>query len=116
MEYLLLIYGDPGATPQTEAEHEALFSDFQTWQADLVGRGLFVTGNPLGRDSTTTVRVRDQRAFLTDGPFAETKEFLGGFVIVRAESLDVALEIAKACPGAKYGSVEIHPIVEPVRA
>lgn len=116
MEYLLLIYGDPGAGPQNDGEHEALFNDFQSWHADLVSRGLLVTGNPLGQDSTTTVRVRNGRQILTDGPFAETKEFLGGFIIVRADSLDVALEIAGACPGAKYGSVEIHPIVEPVRA
>lgn len=116
MQYLLLIYGDPAAAPQSDAEHETLFSEFVTWQADLVGRGVFVTGNPLGRDSTTTVRVRDGRQFLTDGPFAETKEYLGGFIIVEADSLDVALEAAKTCPGAKYGSVEIHPIVEPVNA
>lgn len=115
MEYLLLIHGDPGVTPQSDAEHQALFGDFQKWHADLVDRGMFVTGNPLGRDSTTTVRVRVGKQFLTDGPFAETKEFLGGFVVIRAESLDVALDVAKACPGARYGSVEIHPVVEPVR-
>lgn len=115
MEYLLLIYGDPGASPQSPEEHEALFGDFQAWQDDLVRRGVFVAGNPLGRESTATVRVRDGRPHLTDGPFAETKEFLGGFVIVRAQSLDAARDVAKACPGAKYGSVEIHAIVEPVR-
>lgn len=115
MEYLLLIYGDPGVTPQTAAEHEALFNDFQAWQADLVGRGLFVAGNPLGRDDMTTVRVRDGRQVLTDGPFAETKEFLGGFVMLRAASLDEALDAAKSCPGAKYGSVQVHPVVEPTR-
>ena len=116
MQYLMLIYGDPSAAPQSDAEHGALFNDFVAWQERLVAQGTFVTGNPLGRESTTTVRVREGRALLTDGPFAETKEYLGGFIIVEADSLDVALEAAKTCPGAKYGSVEIHPIVEPVNA
>lgn len=113
MQYMLLIYGDPSNAPQSEEEHEALFHDFAAWSGELHSRGVVVTGNPLApTTSATTVRVRDGRHAITDGPFAEVKEYLGGFLILKAESLDEALEVAKRCPGAKYGSVEIRPIVE----
>lgn len=112
MQYMLLINGDNSLEPTTEEEHDALFQDFQRFTSDLRSRGAFVMGNPLApATSATTVRVRDGKYAITDGPFAETKEYLGGFLIIEADSLDVALEAAKACPAAKYGSVEIRPIV-----
>lgn len=112
MQYMLLIYADPSTSPQTEAEHDALFEAFQTFTKDIRSSGAYVAGDPLAvPSSATTVRERDGKLTVTDGPFAETKEYLGGFVIVEAASLDEALEIASKCPGAKYGSVEIRPIV-----
>ncbi len=113
MQYALLIYGDEAAGPKSEAEHAALFEEFQTYTADLRQRGAYVEGNPLAPPSSaTTVRVRNGNRAVTDGPFAETKEFLGGYYVIEAESLDHALEAAAMCPGAKYGSVEIRPVAD----
>jgi len=112
MQYMLLIYADPAVAPQTEAEHNALFGDFQAFTADLKSSGTFVSGDPLAPPSSaTTVRSREGKILVTDGPFAETKEWLGGYLIIEAASLDAALEAANKCPGTKYGSVEIRPIV-----
>ncbi len=113
MQYMLLIYGDPSTPPRSEEESEALFQDFAAWSKDLRSRGVVVAGNPLApTSSATTVRVRDGKSLIMDGPFAETKEYLGGFCIIEAQSLDDMLEVAARCPGAKYGSVEIRPVVE----
>lgn len=112
MQYMMLIYADPSVPPTTEAEHHVLFEAFQTFTKDLRASGAYVAGDPLApTTSATTVRVRDGRLAVSDGPFAETKEWLGGFLIIEAGSLDDALEVATKCPGAKYGSVEIRPIV-----
>ena len=112
MQYMLLIYADPSTMPKDEAENDALFADFATFASDLHKSGAFVAGDPLApATSATTVRIRDGKRIVTDGPFAETKEWLGGFYIIEAPSLDEALEIAAKCPGAKYGPVEIRPIV-----
>lgn len=112
LQYMLLINGDESIQPQSEEEHETLFQNFQKFTSDLRSSGAFVMGNPFAPPtSATTVRVRDGKYAVTDGPFAETKEYLGGFLIIEADSLDIALETAKACPGLEYGSVEIRPIV-----
>jgi hypothetical protein len=112
MQYMLLIYADPSNPPRSEAEHDALFEAYQAFTKDLRSSGAYVAGDPFAPPtSATTVRVRDGKLAVTDGPFAETKEWLGGFVIIEASSLDDALEIATKCPGTKYGSVEIRPIV-----
>ena len=114
MRYMLLIYGDPGAGP-AEGSHEAQ-AEMQKWYAytqGLVGDGSFVAGDPLqGVDQATTVRVRDGKDLVTDGPFAETKEFLGGYYIVDVSDLDAALERAKRMPNIEHGSVEVRPIME----
>jgi hypothetical protein len=112
MQYLLLIYADPSSPPRSEEEADALFEDFAAWNKDLKASGALIAGNPLAPPSSaTTVRARDGKYAITDGPFAETKEYLGGFCIVEAESLDDVLDIAKRCPGNKYAPVEIRPIV-----
>ncbi len=112
MQYMLLIYADPSVPPQGEAEHTSLAEAFMAWRGDLRSRGVYVAGDPLApTSSATTVRVRGGKLAVTDGPFAETKEWLGGFAIIQADSLDDALEAASKCPGTKYGSVEIRPIV-----
>jgi hypothetical protein len=112
MQYMLLIYADPSVPAPSEAEGDALYEAYQTFTKDLRSSGAYVVGDPLApTTSATTVRVRDGKLAVTDGPFAETKEWLGGFLIIEASSLDAALEVATKCPGTKYGSVEIRPIV-----
>ncbi len=113
MQYMLLIYADPSIPPRSQAEDDSLFEAFQAYTKDLRSSGAFVAGDPLAPPSSaTTVRVRDGKLAVSDGPFAETKEWLGGFLIVEASSLDEALEVATRCPGTKYGSVEIRPIAK----
>jgi hypothetical protein len=112
MQYMLLIYADPSVPPPSEAEGNALYQAYQAFTNDLRSSGAYVAGDPLApTTSATTVRVRDGKLAVTDGPFAETKEWLGGFLIIEVSSLDDALEVARKCPGTKYGSVEIRPIV-----
>ncbi|HEY5257027.1 MAG TPA: YciI family protein [Candidatus Baltobacteraceae bacterium] len=113
MQYALLIYSDPSAAPKTEEEGNALYAEFMAFTNDIRSSGAFVSGEPLAMPtSATTVRVRDGKVAVSDGPFAETKEWLGGIYVIEAPSLDDALEVAKKCPGSKYGSVEIRPIAE----
>jgi hypothetical protein len=113
MQYALLIYGDETMAPKSATEHGALGEEFQAYTDDLRKRGAFVEGNPLAPPSSaTTVRIRNGNRAVTDGPFAETKEFLGGYYVIEAESLDQALEAAAMCPGAKYGAVEIRPVAD----
>jgi hypothetical protein len=113
MRYLLLIYEEPPATPPTPeqwAEMMPKYNAFTTW---LNERGWNKGGEALHDvDSATTVSVRDGRRIVTDGPFAETKEHLGGYYVVDVPSLDDAIEAASRVPGAKTGKVEIRPIAE----
>ena len=113
MKYMLLIYNAPDAapawgTPESDLQMKRYF-DFST---EVVDKGLFVAGDPLQDTSTaTTVRVRDGKSLTTDGPFAETKEVLGGYYILDCENLDQALEYAAKIPSAEYGSVEVRPLM-----
>jgi hypothetical protein len=113
MQYMLLIYNDPQAQPSTEAEGKAVHGEYITYTEGIRKRGAMVDGSALARPtSATTVRVREGNRVVTDGPFAETKEYLGGYYVIEAASLDHALDAAATCPGAKYGSVEIRPLVD----
>ena len=110
MQYLLLIYGPESEaddfSPETMAEYDAFWKHVSE-------RGALKAGEALHPVSTaTTVRVRDGQTVATDGPFAETKELLGGFYIVDVADLDEALGYAAMIPGAKTGSVEVRPIVD----
>jgi hypothetical protein len=111
---MLLIYDTPNSgpaegSPEAQAEMQAWFTYTQGLQED----GSFVSGDPLvGTDQATTVRVREGQELVTDGPFAETKEFLGGYYIVDVPDLDAALERAKRMPNINHGSVEVRPIME----
>jgi hypothetical protein len=105
MQYLLLIYTN-------EAElHPELMPGYMTFTQDIVKSGAFKAGDRLQPTTTaTTVRVRDGKTMITDGPFAETREQLGGYYLVEAENLDAANAIAARIPGATHGSIEVRPI------
>lgn len=117
MRYAVLIYdtetADPNPVPidpQVRAETTATYNAYTTMLRD---RGAYVGGEALQPVTTaTTVRVRDGETLTTDGPFAETKEALGGFYLIDARDLDEALALAAECPGARYGSIEVRPIYD----
>ncbi|MGP4024900.1 YciI family protein [Actinomadura sp. 3N407] len=111
MRYVLLICDDETVSPT----NEELAADpvHQAWSADLERRGAEIIGERLRPVvDATTVRVRDDETLVSDGPFAETKDFVGGFVIVECENLDEAIEIAAGHPYARWGGVEIRPVWE----
>ena len=111
MKYLLLIYMDENAMSDTEREH--CYVESAQVAQDLHTKGQFVASAPLHPVATaTSVRVRDGKSLVTDGPFAETREQLGGFYLVNAQDLDEAIAIATRIPGARVGTVEIRPILE----
>jgi hypothetical protein len=112
MKYMLLIYGPPRPAPTPE-EWAAAMPAWEAYTAELKNRGAYVDAAPLADfASATTVRVRDGQRVVTDGPFAESKEYLGGYYVVEAPTIDGALEAAAMCPGAARGSVEVRPIVD----
>ena len=111
MRYMLLIYGEE--TVLDADEREACYVESAGLARDLAAGGSHVAASPLHSVSTaTSVRVRDGKRLVTDGPFAETREQLGGYYIVETENLDEAIAIAARIPGAKWGTVEIRPILE----
>ena len=113
MRYLLLIYEEPPATPPTDEEWAAMMPEYNAFGAWVAEKGWMLGGEALQDVSTaTTVSVRDGRRIVTDGPFAETKEHLGGYYLIDAPSLDDAIEAAARIPGARTGKVEIRPIME----
>lgn len=113
MQYLLLIYGEETAEQPPQEAMEAEMEAYNAFGRHISERGAFIAGEALHPSSTaTTVRVRDGRTVTTDGPFAETKEVLGGFYMVEAADLDEAIGYAAMIPGAKHGSVEVRPIFD----
>ncbi|MGB5706229.1 MAG: YciI family protein [Arenicellales bacterium] len=114
MQYLLLIYSAEDAGPQPgEAEYGEFMNDYYAFTKEVRERGIFEGGQPLDRISTaTTVSVRDGETQVSDGPFAETKEVLGGYYLLDCKNLDEALECAAKIPTAKYGSIEVRPIMQ----
>lgn len=111
MKYLLLIYMDENAMSNTEREH--CYVESAQVAQDLHAKGQFVASAPLHPVATaTSVRVREGKSLVTDGPFAETREQLGGFYLVNAQDLDEAIAIANRIPGARVGTVEIRPVLE----
>jgi len=111
MKYMLLIYAAEQAW--TETEREQCYGESTELAHELKLNGQFFATSPLQPVSTaTSVRVRDGKRLVIDGPFAETKEQLGGFFLVDAKDLDEALEIAVRIPAARKGTVEIRPVVE----
>jgi hypothetical protein len=112
MEYMLLIYlNEEEAKNMPEAGKQQIFQEFATFTQDLIKSGRRKAGAPLEfTAAAATVRVRDGKTMVTDGPFAETKEQLGGYVIVEAKDFDEAISIAARIPSSKYGSTEVRPI------
>jgi hypothetical protein len=110
MQYLLLIYGDGRWTELSEAERAAGVSEYRAFAKEFEKQ--ILGSNPLQPVGTArTVRVRDGKRVDTDGPFAETKEQLGGYFLVDAPDIDQAAAIAAKIPGARYGSIEVRPIM-----
>jgi len=114
MKYLLMICNSEAEHAKIPAaERQAIYAAFGAFTQEVKDRGVYLGGNPLHPTSTsTTVRVRDNKVLTTDGPFAETKEQLGGYYLLNCANLDEAIELAAKIPSAKYGSVEIRPILE----
>jgi hypothetical protein len=111
MKYMLLIYMAEGA--MDDAEREACYSESTQLANDLHARGQYVSANPLQPVSVaTSVRVREGKRLVTDGPFAETREQLGGYFLIDARDLNEAISIAGKIPGARKGTVEIRPVME----
>ena len=114
MQYLLLIYsGEAEESAMKPAAMQAMMADYGVFTKGIVDSGAFVGANRL-RPTTdaTTVRVRDGKTLTTDGPFAETREALGGYYLVEAKDLDEATAIAAKIPSAKNGSIEVRPVWE----
>jgi hypothetical protein len=111
MRYMLLIYADEQAWTQTERQD--CYEESTELAHTLKAKGHYLAANPLQSVSTaTSVKVRNGNRLVTDGPFAETREQLGGYFLVDAKNLDQAIEIAGQIPGARKGTVEIRPLVE----
>jgi hypothetical protein len=111
MRYMLLIYGDEHAL--NDAEREACYMESGQLAKDIKAKGQFLATAPLHPTATaTSVKVRDGKRLVTDGPFAETHEQLGGYFLIEADDLDQAIEIAARIPGARIGTVEVRPVLE----
>jgi hypothetical protein len=118
MKYLLLIYADEATAeaaqastpPDEQAAQMKLWYDYGDW---LTEKGWFIAGDALQATSTaTSVRASDGKPVVTDGPFAETKEQLGGYYLLDVANLDEAIEAGSRCPGAMFGTIELRPIQE----
>jgi hypothetical protein len=112
MRYILLICGDEAAMQAASpAEGEAMMAEYMKFGEEMTKRGVLQGGERLHFTSdATTVQVRNGEVLTSDGPFAETKEQVGGYYVVDAKDLDEAIEIAAKIPGARTGSIEVRPI------
>jgi hypothetical protein len=114
MKYLLLIYQDEKArAAETEAQRSQLTSEYMQFMKEVQASGHVKGGEPLRPSSMATcVRVQDGKRMVTDGPYAETREQLGGYFVIEAKDLDEAIGIAARIPGAKIGTIEVRPIAQ----
>ena len=113
MRYMFLIYGEEPATPPSQEELDAEMAEWWKYDNAIKESGLFLAGDALQPSQTaTTVRLKGDERIVTDGPFAETREVLGGYYLIDAPDLDTAMDWAARCPGAKYGSMEVRPVME----
>ena len=114
MQYMLLIYDEPGTWENmAEGDQAAMMNEYFQYTDSLRDAGVLVSSAPLDETATaTTVRVRDGKRLTTDGPFAETREVLGGYYVIECETLDEALGHAERVPSARFGSIEVRPVVQ----
>jgi hypothetical protein len=111
MKYMLLIYADENVW--TEPERQECYGESAQLCQSLAHQGQYISASPLQSVTTaTSVRVREGKRLVTDGPFAETREQLGGYFMIEARDLDEAIDIAGRIPGARKGTVEIRPVVD----
>ena len=112
MRFMLLLYVPERPAPGSP-EQGNFFFDIMAFHEECRARGVLVSSDPLAApDTATTIRVREGRTLSTDGPFAETKEWLGGYFLLDCRDLGEALELAAACPTARNGSVEVRPVLD----
>ena len=114
MKYMLLIYDDERAWAKlSEEQQQAIYKEYRQFGEQIKASGQYVTGSQLHPTSAaSSVRVRDGKRLVTDGPFAETREQLGGYYLVNAANLDEALALAARIPSARVGTIEVRPLVE----
>jgi hypothetical protein len=114
MRYMLLIHHDEQTwEKKSDAERQPLLAEFRQLRQQLVSSGQYVDGAPLHpTSSATSVRVRDGKRLLTDGPFAETREQLGGYFLIEAKDRDEAIDVAARIPAARWGTIEVRQLVE----
>ena len=113
MRYVLLIYSEEPAGAPNPAEIEQVMNEYYAYEQAVGEARVKQAGEALQPSPTaTTVRLKDGERVVTDGPFAETREVLGGFYLIDVPDLDAALDWAARCPGAKYGSIEVRPVME----
>jgi hypothetical protein len=111
MKYMLMVYMHEQA--MNDAERQQCYADSTKLTHELHAKGQFVTASPLHPVSTATcVRIREEKQLVTDGPFAETREQLGGFYIIDVANLDEAIAVASRIPPAKKGTIEIRPVLD----
>ena len=112
MQYLLMIYSNEVEYAKIDpATSQKIMAEYGAFTQSIIQSGNFKAGDRLQPTTTaTTVRVKDGKVMTTDGPFAETREQLGGYYLVEAKDLDAALGIAAKIPGARYGSIEVRPV------
>jgi len=112
MRYMLLIYSNENIQ-LSDKEQQALYQEYGAFTQEVQANGVYEAGDPLHTtEAATTVRVREGASAQTDGPFAETKEQLGGYYILNCETLDEAIGYAAKIPTAKNGSIEVRPLLE----
>lgn len=113
MQYMLLIYDDPGTSPaQDSPEAQGEYGEYMKFSQAVAEKGLMVSGAPLEPvDTATTVRVHSGETVLSDGPFAETKEWLAGYYLLDCPDLDTAVEHAARIPAARHGAIEVRPVM-----
>ena len=114
MRFLLLIYDDEsGSEDATPEQFAAMLAEYEAYDRAVQEAGVFVSGEGLQPSSTaTTVKVRDGETIVTDGPFAETREQLGGYYLLECADLDEAVGWAGRIPGAQWGAVEVRPVMD----
>jgi hypothetical protein len=114
MQYAMLIYAsETEAKKRTAAEQGQLSAEYGAFSQEMGRNGKLKGGEPLESSTTaTTVRVRNGKTVVTDGPFAETKEQLGGFMLIEANDLDEAIAIAARIPSSKHGTIEVRPVMK----